>query len=61
MNALHELEQADRLGHRLRQWMVDLLRIAAIFAADLGGDVAFDEVVDLVEPGERLRRAGLRG
>ena len=53
MDALDVLEEADGLGHGLRERVVQLLRIAAILAAHLAGDVALDEIVDLVEAGER--------
>jgi hypothetical protein len=52
VDALHVLEQADDLRHRLRQRVVDLLRDGGDLRAHLGADVALDEVVDLIEPHE---------
>ena len=52
-DALHELEKADRLGYRLRLGMVDLGWDRGDLGADIGRDVALDEVVDVVEADER--------
>ena len=56
VNALHVLQQADHLRDRLRQRVFELLRDGRDLRADLGADVALDEVVDLIEPGNGADR-----
>ena len=61
VDALHVLEQADHLGDRLRERVAQLLGDGGDLRADLGADVALDEVVDLIEPRERADRLRRRG
>src|SRR5690606_30912100 len=58
VNAAHVLEQANGLGYRLSQRMVDLLLNVVDLAANFAGDVAGDQIVDLVHPRERAESLG---
>src|ERR1700722_16269834 len=49
-NALYVLQQADHLGDRLGQGMFKLLRNGGDLRSNLRPDVAFDQIIDLIEP-----------
>jgi len=56
VHALHVLEEADDLGDGLRERMAQLLGDSRDLRAQLGADVAFDEVIDLVESDQGAER-----
>src|SRR5712691_9471700 len=58
MDAAYILEEADRLGHGLRERMVHLRADSGDLAPDLTGNIARHEVVDLVDTRERPERLG---
>ena len=59
VDALHELQQADGLGHRPGQRVRDMLRNLGDLVAQFAVDVAGDQIIDMVgldQLADRLRR-----
>src|SRR5947207_14154160 len=56
MHALHILEEADDLGDGLRERVAQLLGDSRDLRAQLGANVALDEVIDVVESHQNAER-----